>query len=84
MRLDDVENMPRVEIKWQQSKGFVDIKGVVDNYLKDLQKKRKKGDAEIETDRDCSVVSRRPDAQGRPQLLRLAGALSRLRRGMVL
>ncbi|MGI5820246.1 MAG: hypothetical protein ACOX9R_19340 [Armatimonadota bacterium] len=59
MRLDDVENMPRVEIKWQQSKGFVDIKGVVDNYLKDLQKKRKKGDAEIETDRDCSVVSRR-------------------------
>lgn len=59
MRLDDQENMPRVEVKWQKSSGFVNVEGVVDGYLKDLQKKRKKGEPEIETDRDCAVVSKR-------------------------
>lgn len=59
MRIDDTENMPRVELKWQKSTGFVNVKSVVDGYLKDLQKKRKKGEPEIETDRDCSVVSKR-------------------------
>lgn len=59
MRLDDTENMPRVEVKWQQSSGFVNIESVVDGYLKDLTKKRKKGEPEIETERDCAVVSKR-------------------------
>jgi len=59
MRLDDIENMPRVEIKWQKAKGFVDIDGVVDKYLTALGRKRKKGEPEIEVDRDCAVVSRR-------------------------
>lgn len=59
MRLDDVENMPRVEVKWQAASGFVDIENVVDSYLKDLKKKRNKGEPEIETDRDCAVVSKR-------------------------
>jgi hypothetical protein len=59
MRLDDTENMPRVEVKWQQNTGFVDIEGVVDGYLKDLKKKRKKGEPEIATNRDCAVVSKR-------------------------
>lgn len=59
MRLDDVENMPRVEIKWQKAKGFVDIEGVVDKYLSDLTRKRRKGEPEIEVDRDCAVVSKR-------------------------
>ncbi len=59
MRLDDTENMPRVEVKWQKRSGFVSIESVVDGYLKDLTKKRKKGEPEIETDRDCAVVSKR-------------------------
>ncbi len=59
MRIDDTENMPRIELKWQKSKGFVDVEGVVDGYLKELHKKRKKGEPEIETDRDCAVVSKR-------------------------
>jgi len=59
MRLDDVENMPRVEVKWQKASGFVNVESVVDGYLNDLKKKRKKGEPEIETDRDCAVVSKR-------------------------
>jgi|LSQX01.2.fsa_nt_gb hypothetical protein len=59
MRIDDTQNMPRVELKWQKSTGFVNITGVVDSYLKELQKKRKKGEPEIQTERDCSVVSKR-------------------------
>ncbi len=59
MRLDDRENMPRVEVKWQQASGFVDIKGVVDQYLKDLNKKRGKNQPQVEVDRDCAVVSKR-------------------------
>lgn len=59
MRLDDVDNMPRVEIKWQEAQGFVDVPGVVDKYLSDLQRKRKRGEPEVEIDRDCAVVSKR-------------------------
>jgi hypothetical protein len=59
MRLDDQENMPRVEVKWQEASGFVNIETVVDSYLKDLTKKRKKDEPDIETDRDCAVVSKR-------------------------
>jgi|LSQX01.2.fsa_nt_gb hypothetical protein len=59
MRLDDQQNMPRVEIKWQKAKGFVNVESVIDGYLKDLNKKRKRGEAEIEVDRNCSVVSKR-------------------------
>lgn len=58
LRIDDEEKMPRVELKWQEESGFVDIEGVVDGYLKDLQKK-KKNEPEIEVDRDTSVVSKR-------------------------
>ncbi|MFW5867670.1 MAG: hypothetical protein ACOCX2_07620 [Armatimonadota bacterium] len=59
MWLDDQENMPRVEVKWQKSSGFVDIESVVDGYLKDLTKKRGKDEPDIETVRDCPVVSKR-------------------------
>lgn len=59
MRLDDLENMPRLEIKWQEAQGFVDVPGVVDKYLSELQRKRKRGEPEIEVDRDCAVVSKR-------------------------
>lgn len=58
MRLDDTENIPRVEVKWQKASGFVNIESVVDGYLNDL-KKKKKGEPEIETNRDCAVVSKR-------------------------
>jgi len=59
LRIDDQENMPRVEVKWQEATGFADIEGVVDRYLTDLNKKRKKGEPEIEVDRRCPVVSKR-------------------------
>ena len=59
MRLDDTDNMPRVEVKWQKASGFVNIEGVVDSYLKDLKKKKKKGEPDIQTNRDCAVVSKR-------------------------
>lgn len=59
LRIDDQEAMPRVELKWQQSRGFVNIEEVIDGYLKDLQKKRKGEESEIEVDRDASVVSKR-------------------------
>lgn len=59
LRLDDVDNMPRLEVKWQEARGFVDVPGVVDKYLSDLQRKRKRGDPEVEVDRDCAVVSKR-------------------------
>ena len=59
LRIDDQESMPRVEIKWQESKGFVNIEEVIDKYLTDLQKKRSDKESEIDVDRDASVVSRR-------------------------
>lgn len=59
LRVDDGEKMPRVEVKWQESSGFVDIDGVVDKYLKEISKKRKKDEPEIEVDRDVAVVSKR-------------------------
>lgn len=59
LRIDDQDAMPRVELKWQQSQGFVNIEEVIESYLKDLQKNRSEDGAEIEVDRDASVVSRR-------------------------
>lgn len=59
LRIDDQEAMPRVEIKWQQSKGFVNVGEVIENYLKDLGKKKSPGEAELDVNRNASVVSNR-------------------------
>jgi len=53
-RWDDDE-MPRLEIKWASEKGFVDLNSVIDKYLKDLQKGRKKKDPEIHIERDIKL-----------------------------
>ncbi len=58
LRIDSSE-MPRVEVKWATSKGFVDVDGIVDKYLNDLQKKRKRGEPEIKVERDIDLVSKR-------------------------
>jgi hypothetical protein len=58
LRVDGPE-MPRLEIKWATSKGFVDVAGIVDKYLADLGKKRKRGDPEVKVDREVEVVSKR-------------------------
>ncbi len=59
MRIDDQDNMPRVEVKWQESKGFVNVDEVIEKYLKDLQKKRPPDADPVEVDHDCTVVSKR-------------------------
>ena len=59
LRIDDHKAMPRVELKWQQSRGFVNIEEVIENYLKDLQKKRSAGEADIDVNRNISLVSNR-------------------------
>lgn len=58
LRIDSSE-MPRVEIKWASSKGFTDVETIVDKYLNDLQKKRKRGEPEIQVQRDIDLVSKR-------------------------
>lgn len=59
LRIDDRDKMPRVEIKWQAASGFVDVEGVVDQYLRDLTKKCKRDEPEIDVERDARVVSKR-------------------------
>ena len=58
LRLDDQER-PRLEIKWSSSAGFVDLEETVDKYLKQIQRSRKRGQPEIEIDRDVKVISKR-------------------------
>lgn len=55
LRLDSPD-MSRVEIKWAQAKGFPDIAGIVDKYLRDLQKDKKKP---AEVDRKLELYIRR-------------------------
>ncbi|MEN6303851.1 MAG: hypothetical protein ABFD96_14055 [Armatimonadia bacterium] len=57
LRFDD-SDMPRMEIKWADAgKSFIDIPGLVDKYLKDLQKGKKKDKPEVS--RDTKLVSKR-------------------------
>ncbi len=58
LRLDD-EERPRLEIKWSSPDGFVDLEETVDKYLKQIQHSRKRGQPEIEIDRETKVISRR-------------------------
>jgi len=63
VRYDDDE-MPRLEIKWSSDKGFVDLNTVIDKYLKDLQKNRKKKAPKVEVDRDVKLISKRKRKKG--------------------
>jgi len=62
LRVDD-RDMPRLEIKWVESSGFVDLDQTVDKYLKSVHKSMKKEhkgeDIEFRVDRDTRVVSKR-------------------------
>lgn len=55
----DCARMPRVETKWQHSPGLVNVSEVVDKYLAELQRKPKKGQAPVQTERDIDLVSKR-------------------------
>lgn len=57
LRFDD-SDMARMEVKWADAgKTFIDIPGLVDKYLKDLQKGKKKFRPEVS--RDIKLVSKR-------------------------
>ncbi len=59
LRIDGPE-MPRVEINWSQPKGFVDMGQVIDKYLNDTRKLRKKKmKEEITVARGDRALSRR-------------------------
>ncbi len=58
MRIDSAE-MPRIEIKWQHSPGFIDVSQVVDKYIGEMQKKTKKGESPVEVRRDTDLLSKR-------------------------
>jgi|LSQX01.1.fsa_nt_gb hypothetical protein len=57
LRIQDAE-MPRVELKWATSTGFVNIDAAVEGYLKKIRQDRSK-DKNIEVDTDATVVSKR-------------------------
>lgn len=58
LRIDSAE-MPRVEIKWQDSPGFADVDQIVDKYIGELEKKPKKGETPVKAERDIELVSKR-------------------------
>jgi len=58
MRIDSPE-MPRVEVKWQHSPGFVNVSDVVDKYIAELKRKPRKGEPEVVAERDIDLVSKR-------------------------
>lgn len=58
LRADDQE-MPRLEIKWHSSDGFVDMEQVVSQYLKQMQRSRKRGQQPVHIEREVKVISRR-------------------------
>ena len=57
LRFDDPD-MPRLEIKWAEAgSGAISIESLVDKYVKDLTKGKKKNTTEVT--RDCKLVSKR-------------------------
>jgi hypothetical protein len=58
IRWDD-GNMPRLEIKWSQQSGYVDLNRVIDKYLADIEKQQKKSGAELRIEREVSLISKR-------------------------
>jgi len=58
LRLDGAD-MPRCELKWFNERGPVTIQTVIDKYLNDLQKKRKRRDPDVTVKRDTRLLGRR-------------------------
>jgi hypothetical protein len=65
LRIDGTD-MPRCEIKWFGERGPVNISEVIDKYLTDLQKKRRRRSPEVKVKRDTRLLGRRRG--GRSQL----------------
>lgn len=65
LRIDGTD-MPRCEIKWFGERGPVNISEVIEKYLNDLQKKRRRRSPEVEVKRDTRLLGRRRG--GRSQL----------------
>ncbi len=58
LRIDD-RDMPRLEIKWTATPGFVDLEKTVDKYLQTVKKSHKSDDHPFSVERDIRVVSKR-------------------------
>jgi len=58
LRVDGLD-MPRLEIKWVASPGFVDLDQTVDKYLQTVKKGAKTGGQQFSVERDVRVVSKR-------------------------
>lgn len=58
LRLDD-ENMPRLELKWQQPQGPVNLDKVLDTYLKSLRKRTRRRRATFTVTRGVKLLSYR-------------------------
>jgi hypothetical protein len=63
LRFDD-DTMSRLEIKWSTGTGFVDLNQVVDKYLRDLQKGRKKDEPEVVVEEDVKLISKHRRRKG--------------------
>lgn len=64
LRLDDAE-MPRVEIRWEKSKGNEPVGKVVDRYLDTLVKKTKGKTPPVRVRRDLSLLKREEQQEDR-------------------
>ena len=54
LRIDSPDE-PRMEIKWAKPSGNVDVKKIVDKYLSDIGRSRKRNAPEIEIKRDIKL-----------------------------
>ena len=54
LRIDSPDE-PRMEIKWSKPAGNVDVKKIVDKYLSDISRSRKRNASEIEVKRDIKL-----------------------------
>ncbi len=58
LRADD-EDMPRLEIKWARTPGFVNLTETVDKYLATIEKRAQRDKQELTVDRQAQVISKR-------------------------
>jgi hypothetical protein len=57
LRIDSTV-MPRVEIKWAKPQGSVDIKRIVDKYLTEVSRSRKRNAPEVTVERNIKLLSK--------------------------
>jgi len=62
LRLDD-EEMPRLELKWQQPEGTIDLDKILDTYLRDLRRRTRKQKVHFNVTRGVKILSQRQKRQ---------------------